>query len=1358
MYLKITLILAIVFLGLSSPIIHTLYSQDTGFKYFKNYNYKEYDHQAQNWGMVQDKNGIIYAANHGGVLEFDGVSWRVIEVPNYTVRSLAMDEQGRIYIGGNNELGYLEPDAKGALSYQSLRDRVKNKGINFSYVWGTHSTKQGIYFRTLKFLFRWDSRHLEIWKPGNPIYGSYACKGELFIYQGNRGLMKMKSDSLQSIPGGEAFAKVKKIFMMVPYDSQRLLIGTRPKGFFIYDGKKMMPFPTEADEYLKEKKVYHGIRLANGDLALATLHGGLVIMNHHGHLEYILDRNSGLQGDDVKYVFEDKQGNLWLCLDKGISKIEYASPISIHDERSNLAGIVLSVVKHHDDLYVGTTNGIYYLESPLNFRLIPGISGSCWSLLSIGESVLAATSRGVFHVKKNISRRVIKDLSFVLSASKRYPGGAWCGTDTGLKTLIQKDNRWLEGYRFKPIDKEIRAIAEDKNGNLWLGTSPGGVVKVDFPDNTELRQPAVTPYGPSQGIHDGPVYTTFAAGHIMFATGKGIFQFDEKKKVFIPDFTLGREFAGGPHSKAVFRIVEDKNKNIWFHSASRNYRAIPAPGGIFTIYSQPFHRIPLIQVNGIYPGPDGKATWFASFDGLIRFDTTIKKNYQQDFQALVRKVFVNETLIFDGFKNKTAKLDKGLFPIFEYEDRNLYFEFAAPFFEAETETQYRCLLEGYDNNWSTWSKDTKRNYTNLDSGLYTFRVRAKNVYGTLSQEAIFQFKVLPPWYLTWWAFLSYAIIFILVVLVIVKWRSRRLEQEKQKLEYIIKERTKEINDKNLQLEKQTFTLKDQSEKLKEMDKVKSRFFTNISHEFRTPLTLIMGPLEQMHSDSRDKKQTDKLNVMIRNSQRLLTLINQLLDLSRLDSGKMKLKTARQNIVPFLKGTMASFHMLALKNKLELEFHSEKEDISLYFDAQKMEEVMYNLLINAVKFTPPGGRITVSVSMDQGTPPKKGSLSPGFVKISMQDTGVGIPKDELAYIFDRFYQAESLKGKGHKGTGIGLALSKEIVILHQGKIDVHSQEGKGTEFAVRLPLGAEHLKPGEITPSPEISPTGKKSKEVETLYLAVEEEVKREPGEGDEDKTGKREKNVILVVEDHADVRKYIRDPLEKFYTVVEACDGKEGTAKAKEIIPDLIVSDIMMPEMDGYELCRVLKKDINTSHIPIILLTAKASEESVIRGLETGADDYVTKPFNSKILLTRIKNLIDLRRQLQLKIQRQKMLLPDEIPVSSMDETFLKEFQDIINKNLSDEDFNIDVLCQKLYMGRSTLFRKIQALTGETPNQFILSYRLERAAQLLRENYGNVTEVAMAVGFSSPPYFAKCFKEKFHQSPSSFQASESKSS
>jgi signal transduction histidine kinase/DNA-binding response OmpR family regulator/ligand-binding sensor domain-containing protein len=1355
----IVFILAFQLFWLSLAISQNLYSEETGCKYFKNYSYKEYDHQAQNWGMAQAKNGIIYVANQGGVLEFDGVSWRVIGIPGYdTVHSIVIDNSGIIFIGGNNKIGYLSPGSNGTLRYESLLDLLKNKVKNFSYVWRTHATKEGIYSRTSNFLFRWNPGEIKVWKTDTLFRASYACKGNFYVQQQKKGLMQMVNGSLKLIPGGETFAE-EKIWMLVPYDndknSQKLLIGTRSEGFFLYDGKTAEPFPTKVNDYLEKNLLYHGIRLTSGDFALATSLGGIVIMDSHGGLKCIFNKTSGLQDDDVQYIFQDNQGNIWLCLDKGISKIEYVSPISIYDERSNLSGLVLSVVKHDKDLYVGTTKGLYYLESPLKFSLIPGMSSSCWSLLSIGGSILAATTEGVFQVgdKNDIKQKVVKDLSYMLLPSKRYPGRTWCGTDKGLIILSPKKGLWMEETRFKSIDQDIRYIAEDQKGNLWLVTSAGGVLKLDFP--VDIDRPVVTRYETSHGLPAGRVYATEAAGHVMFATERGIFRFDEKKNVFIPDRTMGDEFAGGPDANSVFYIVEDKNKNTWIHSRSRNYQFISCPGETFKIYSEPFRRIPVIQVNAIYPDPDGKTTWFASFDGLIRYDATIKKNYRQPYRTLIRRVLINEKQenerqIFGG------QAGKPLFPVIEYRDRNLYFEFAAPFFEVETETQYRCFLEGYDSDWSVWSKVAKKNYTNLDPGMYSFRVRARNVYHYQGEEDVFKFKILSPWYRTWWAFLIYGIIFLVSMVLVVKWRSHKLEQEKQKLEQTIIERTREIQEKNKQL-------KDQSEKLKEMDKVKSRFFANISHEFRTPLTLIMGPMEQMLSDSQDQRQQKRLSMMLRNSQRLLTLINQLLELSRFDSGKVKLQAAPRDIVPFVKEIVSSFQLAAQKNRLELEFYSEKESITLYIDAPKMEDVMYNLLINALKFTPPGGKIAVSVfirqreQQDPRDHPPKGSSIPGFVNLSVQDTGIGIPKEQLSHIFDRFFQTQGPRQEALKGTGIGLALIKENVALHHGKIDVHSQEGKGTEFVIRLPLGHAHLEPGEIIDTAAAPPQSPKYQEIESLYMLAGSEDKEQadeaPGVVD---TLDREKPIILVVEDHTEVRKYICEPLKAEYTVIEGADGKEGIEKAREIMPDLIVSDIMMPGVDGYELCRELKRDIKTSHIPVILLTAKASEESIIQGLETGADDYITKPFNSKILAVRIKNLIELRRQLQQKIQKQMLLQPAEIAVSSMDREFIKELQEIIEKNLSESGFNVEELSKKLYMNRATVYRKIMALTGESPTEFIRSYRLKRAAQLLRGKSGTVSQVASAVGFDNPAYFAKCFKEKFHQLPSSYQASESK--
>ncbi len=1341
------------------------YCQNGGYKYLTNYSIEDYGEQPQNWAILQDKRGIIYVANNGGLLEFDGVSWRKIKVPNSSVRSLAMDDSGTIYVGGINEIGYLAPDSTGSLQYQSLLGYIDKDKRNFSNVQKTHAVKEGIYFDTNKFIFRWNpgqNKMEKIWKAGKyPLFRAFfMCDGKLFVRINKKGLTQMESDELKLIQGGDTFASTS-IWMMTPYDTdaKELLIATREKGFYLYDcqGNILERFPTEVDDYVKEHLLHHGIRLSSGDFALATIRGGLLIMDSQGRVKHKFTKVYGLQDDDVKYVFEDSQGNLWLGLNKGISKIEYGTPISVFGDRSLITGIALSVVRHHNDLYVGTTSGLYILTSPLKFSLVHEKSTNCYSLLSIEDSVLAATENGVFYIvndKKQI-RQIISASSYVLQQSKMERNRIWVGTKEGLVSLYSEKDQWAIEHKFNKVTKEIRTIGEDKNGNLWLGTFPKGVTKVNCSGNRPSIDIYPILYDEKNGLPSGEIYVFMAAGRIMFGTKKGLYCYDEKRNSFFPDSSLGEEFADG--SRSVLRLVEDKNKNIWFNSKKRNFQAIPRQDGTYDLNKEP-SIIPPIRVDSIYPDPDGNIIWFASTHGLIRYDTRIKRKLHHNFPTFIRKVWVNGKLRIDGYKVNIDKEWKDFFPPLPYEERNLRFEFHAPFFMGEAITQYQYQLEGYDDDWSDWTYETKKDYTNLDSGTYVFQVRAKNVYGELNRNAFFKFKILPPWYKTWWAFLLYAVLAFLAMYFIVKMRSWRLHQEKQRLEQVVKERTKEINEKNQQLEKQTLQLQEQSEKLKELDHVKSRFFANISHEFRTPLTLIMGPLEQMLTDDDEKEQNrkDRVKLMLRNSQRLLNLINQLLDLSKLDSGKMKLQAARQNIVPFLKGLKDSFQFLATQNKLELTFQSEEEDITLYFDLEKLEKVICNLLSNAIKFTPPGGKITIKVK-NNPTPAK--NFPSGWAAISVADTGVGIPQEQLDHIFDRFYQAGVSGEHEQKGSGIGLALTKELVTLHQGDIDVKSSDGSegessGTEFILRLPLGKEHLTPEEMVDLSGIPSHRQKSCEVPQLY-AVEKEGEEHDVEEKDIGLETQEKEIILVVEDSRDVRKYIRGPLETYYTVVEAVNGREGIEKAREIIPDLIISDIMMPEADGYELCSSLKQDVMTSHIPIVLLTAKASEENVVQGLETGADDYITKPFNTKILMARIRNLIELRRQLQGKIKRQMMLQPAEISVSSIDEEFITELQGTIEKNLSDPEFTVEELGKKLYMSRASLYRKIQALTGESPNHFIRNYRLKRAAQLLKENFGNVTEIAFEVGFSSSAYFTKCFKEQFQQLPSSYQASES---
>jgi len=1318
----------------------SILERDHSIKYLRNYSRKDYNLQPQNWSIIQDKRGVIYVGNQGGLLEFDGISWREITFPNKIIRSLALDDNGSngtIFVGGLNEIGYMSPNSKGMLRYVSLVPHLDEKYKNFSYVWRIHRTPEGIYFCTTKFLFLWNYKKIKVWEAESSFATPFLCGNKMYIRQPGLGLFEMNNGALELIPGGNTFAS-QKVYMMVEFEPGKLLVSTGSTGFYLYSGGKITPFETAALNFVTEKGPSYGIRLSSGDFALATLRGEVFIVDRHGKLKYVFDKSSGLPDNTAWYIFEDFQGNLWLALNNGITKIEYNSPISIYNDKfSSLPGQALSVVRHgpNNNLYAGTNNGLYYLDTSGKFRHVPGIPGECWALLSTGNVLLAAASAGVFQVENNSIRQITREHSYCLLRSSSDSNRIWVAKARGLTSLyLKKQNGPPEVEpEFENIDFEIRTMVEDSKGNLWLGTLANGVLKIESPARGTIMKPAlaVTRYYTAHGLPDGQVRVFIAAGHLMFATRKGIFRFDEKTQVFIPDTSFGDEFAGGEKGKSVFLVKEDRQKNAWIHSHASNIQAIAQPNGTFVLNQKPFLRIPIAHVDTIYPDPyyNDDVIWFASVDGLIRYDTKIEKNYDLSFHTLIREAVVKGMpLMYDAekFKYKESKGGywKDDFPVFPYKDRNLRFHFAAPFFEAETQTQYQCLLEGYDDDWTAWSQETWKDYTNLDPGSYTFRVQAKNVYGTFGSEGIFQFKVLPPWYKAWWAFVLYATAAALMIFLVVKWRSWKL-----------------VKNKNLQL-------LEQSKKLEDLDKMKSHFFANISHEFRTPLTLITGPLEQMLTSPREdeREQKKKMRLMLRNSRRLLSLINQLLDLS---------KASQQNIVPFLKGIVESFDSLAAQNELHLEFHTKEKDITLYFDGEKIEKAVCNLLINAIKFTPPAGKITVTLHV-------KKDISPGFLEISVGDTGIGIPLAQLEYIFDRFYQARGLKEHAHKGSGIGLALAKELVSLHHGEISVHSWEGKGSQFTIRLPLGDKHLEPEEIVRHPGKPVKPEVPKEDPDLYLMEKEEEEVDQIDNrtidqtiDEDLT--LEKNIILVVEDNADVRTYIKSAIEPHYQMKEAKDGREGIEKALEIIPDLIISDVMMPGIDGYELCRVLKNDVKTSHIPVILLTARAAEDDIVEGLETGADDYITKPFNTRILCARIKNLIDLRRQWQQKIQRQMTLQPAEIPVSSVDETFIKDLQKLIEKNLSDELFSVEQLGKELYMSRATLYRKVLALTGEPPREFIKYYRLKRGAQLLKANFGNVTEVSVEVGFSSTAYFTKCFKEKFHQLPHAYQETQRES-
>ena len=531
----------------------------------------------------------------------------------------------------------------------------------------------------------------------------------------------------------------------------------------------------------------------------------------------------------------------------------------------------------------------------------------------------------------------------------------------------------------------------------------------------------------------------------------------------------------------------------------------------------------------------------------------------------------------------------------------------------------------------------------------------------------------------------------------------------------------------------------ETKKLKELDHLKSQFFANISHEFRTPLTLIKGPLEELIDEETDLQKIKVLKKMHINSSRLLRLINQLLDLSRLESGSYSLKVQAGDILGYIKGITMSFASLAEQKKIKLSIEVSPDLVDeglpdiFYFDPDILEKIFNNLLSNALKFTPQNGSVTVKVCL------KKEKDQTDWLEFIVADTGIGISADKLPFIYDRFYQVDSGSMKS-EGSGIGLAHVKELVRVHKAEIRVKSYPGAGTTFSLRFPLGKNHLLPDQV-----IVPVHQNLPDTNSSDPLVDDDLSAFIN-GNSPKTGG--KPLVLIVEDHSEVREYINECIHKEYKVLGSSNATDGFAIAEEKIPDLIISDIMMPGINGYEFCEMLKSGDKTSHIPVIMLTARAEDTDRITGFETGADDYLSKPFNPKELRIRIKNLIDSRRELRERFSSNSIIKPGEISVTPHDASFMEMLLKIVEKNIDNTAFSVGDLGREVAMSPSQIHRKLKATVNMPANHFIRSVRMHRAMDLLRKEAGNISEISYMVGYDDPGYFTKSFRTFFDKLPS----------
>ncbi|MDB4293447.1 ATP-binding protein [Maribacter sp.] len=1065
--------------------------------------------------------------------------------------------------------------------------------------------------------------------------------------------------------------------------------------------------------------ISNAIQLSNGQYVFSTFGNGITIVDQNGNNIMTLDDSNGLGSSTVHNLFRSKTGIIWVCHASGISKIEYPSPFTWFEESLGVNEITTSIEQFNDKTFITTGAGLKILDTKSmgnRFEIYKGQSNSAYDVTPFKDRVLVADRDNIKEIYENrISEIPIKyPTSFHIS--KLDPNRVFVTTAENLSSMYFDKGNWKIEGRIACETGTSYEMLEMEEGSLWLETDKAWVINVKFEsidDAFALQNPICKKYDQTNGLPN-ETGEIFSFRNELYFTGFGsgtTYRFNPIADRFELAVDLSESLFRKGDSIRVNGV--DSFENLWFStrdSDNREHRFVKWNNqkDIVRLHQD---RI-FDRLGGTYRITYDRAAhslWLTGSHSIIRHNLSENPLDDKNLNTVINKVrYKSDSLLTNGIYHTSGAT-------LPFKGNRFRFQYASPSFYEEEKNRFQLLLEGFDEDWSLWTSETQKDYTNIPEGDYTFKVRAKNIFGEISKEDSYSFTILPPWYRSWWAYALYGLGSILTLMLFSQWRSNQLRAKNVALEKVVGQRTQEIQEKNLLLEGQT-------EKLKELDTMKTRLFANISHEFRTPLTLIKGPVEKMEQAGETNLSMTNVKMIRRNANRLLKLVNQLLDLSKLDSGKLQLNAAEGDVFKCLRAAASSFSSHAAQRDIDYQISVASQTLWANFDRDKLEKITYNLLSNAFKFTQDKGKIKFTVSY-------RGER----LQLEVSDSGQGIEKDKLPHIFDRFFQVDDSYTREKAGSGIGLALTKELVDLMEGEIYVESEFGKGSVFKVVMNM--EEIKSHKKQATEEYKIAQQDG--IETATPLVKTVVKE---------------HHILIIEDNNDMRHFIKEQLQNEYEVLEAYNGLEGLKKAKKIVPDLIVTDLMMPQMDGITLCKELKGGIHTSHIPVVMLTAKAGIENKLEGLETGADDYLTKPFNARELQVRVRNLITERQKLRERYRQKPDINPSEITVTSLDEKFLNQVLELLEEKHIESEFGVPQMQDALGMSKTQLHRKLKALTNHPPGELLRNFRLKRAAQLLLHKGENVSQIAYAVGFNGLSYFTKCFKELYGVAPSDYPA------
>lgn len=1307
--------------------------------------------------IAQDKNQFVWMGTRHGLNRYDGYRFKIYDsssdngngISDNVITSLLSDSKGRLWVGTENGLNI----------YNEKTDRFflinkKNSAKSFSCdsvecvyedpqknIWV--GTENGLNLVVdaekrvfKKFLFgqpnyKSELNHIfSVFKDDQQNLWVGTFNGLVRIYQ-EKGkyrfeIFRHKANDPNSISSNA----VKSILI----DKQkRLWLGTyNGLNLFNYKRKTFTRYQTSATD--PNSIVNNDIRKlmcdSAGNIWIGTQEG-LSILDHNtlkfSNYRYDPEQSNGLSQNSIHSIFQDRNGSMYIgTFYKGVNVVyPSATPFTVYRNSKKQQGLSSNIVsvmaedKLHN-LWVGTEGGglnyinrsthtfTYYKSEPnnpnkLNSNLIKTLC------LDKSGQLLVGTHRGglyVFNPSAQNFRKIIN-----VKDTKNTPGGAeviaitedsngtiWVGSRDGLSTLA-KTNGIYAGTTVKSIveknlrNKYIQVILEDKSKNLWIGTRAGLYVY-----NPASKRIFAYYQNNAKGLKSDYINCIMQLqnGNICIGTALGgLSIFDNKSKTFK---NYGQK--DGLPSSNVFGVIEDEETNLWISTDKGLSKLLTLTRKFINYTKSDGLAGNDFNVNSFLKDSRGEL-FFGGYDGLTAFyphQININKNVAPiTFTGL--KLFNQPVEVNGGDGILKEAIQNTQQITFKHDENNFSIDFALLNYIKPEKNSYSYILKGHSKDWIKTDIPSV-NYSDLPSGDYTFIVKGINNDGNPSGKAAsLKITVLPPFWATWWAYVIYLVFFSGLLFLIVRYLFVRA------------------------LLKRT----------EDMQKMKLNFFTYVAHEIRTPLTLILGPLENLSNQYQTDTELSRQIIPIKNNaNRLMRLITELMDFRKAETGHLTLHVAEDNIVAFVNEIFISFAHLAQTNGIRYEFIHEKENINLFFDKRQLEKVVFNLLSNAFKFCDKGGQISVSLFE-----------SDDEVIIGISDNGVGIPAESLKSLFSDYFQVDEQQSQ--IGSGIGLALSKAIVEEHQGSITVESTSAENgsrgfTKFTVKLKKGKLHLKTAlfdGVKDYPAHSNLYTQNTEEGNIAINPEKEI---------DPAAK----TILVVEDNREIRSLIGSLLSTHYQIVERENGLLGWEMAVETLPDLIICDIMMPVMDGIELCKRLKQDERTSHIPVIILTARSSHVHQVSGLETGADAYITKPFSPQLLLLNVRNLLMSREIMRQKFLKHIHLQPKELTINAVDEAFMQKLLSYIDQHLADEQFGVSELASMIGMSKPVLYKKIRQITNLSVNDFVKSIRLKKAMELFKQNRFTIYEVAYQVGFNDPKYFSREFKKQFGKGPKEF--------